>query len=353
MGFEEKINGLSEKINNTKDKVITEEATKTSYILPLLNILGYDIFDPTIVVPEFTADIGKKKNEKVDYAIMVEDKPLILIEAKSHTEDLDRHKTQLERYFTVTESKFAILTNGIEYRFFSDLEKPNVMDKNPFLTINLLELKQRDIKELEKFKADNFNIDNILNMAGKRKYINAIKKIMKEEMKEPTDNFVKLFASRITDKHLRQNIIEEFRGYVKQAFNEAFNDLVADKLNAFQNSLDSNTNNEYNDEEVDIKDDGIFTTEEELNGFYIIKSILAEELPLNRIVARDTKSYFGILLDDNNRKWLVRLHFNTSNKYIEIRTGEKESEKHLLDKLEDIYSYKEKIKNTILLIDNK
>ena len=137
-----------------------------------MNILGYDVFDPTIVVPEFTADIGKKKNEKVDYAIMVNDKPLILIEAKSHTETLDRHKTQLERYFTVTESKFAILTNGIEYRFYSDLEKPNIMDKNPFLTINLLNLKDRDIKELEKFKAVKYKqVEVVTGVCGNKGYI--------------------------------------------------------------------------------------------------------------------------------------------------------------------------------------
>jgi hypothetical protein len=357
MDFEIALSNLAEKIKNTKDKILTEEATKTSYILPFLNILGYDVFDPTIVVPEFTADIGRKKNEKVDYAIMVNDKPLILIEAKSHTETLDRHKTQLERYFTVTESKFAVLTNGIEYRFYSDLEKPNIMDKSPFLTINLLNLKDRDIKELEKFKAENFNIENILSMAGRKKYINGIKNILKGEMQNPSDDFIRIFAGKLTNKPLRQQVIEEFRGYVKQALNETINDLVNDKINALKEKL-NNENSPENIEEINEyskqnKDNGIVTTEEELEGYYIVKSIFAKVIDLNRIAQRDTKSYFGILLDDNNRKWLVRLHFNYSNKYIEIRTGEKESEKFLLNTLNDIYNYEDMILNTLKVVEEK
>jgi len=351
MDFEIALNNLVEKIKNTKDKITTEEATKTSYILPFLHALGYDVFDPNIVVPEFTADIGKKKNEKVDYAIMHNDKPLILIEAKPHTEKLDRHKTQLERYFTVTDSKFAILTNGIEYRFYSDLEKPNVMDKKPFLVINLLNLKDRDIKELEKFKYENLDIDNILNLAGTKKYINAIKEIFRENLKTPSDDFVRFFAAQIANKPLRQNIIEEFRDYVKKSLNEIINDLVSEKINNLTTKLNEEVE-DSNDKEVE-KDNGIVTTEEELNGFYIIKSILAENFDIDRIFYRDTKSYFGILIDDNKLKWIVRLHFNYSKKYIEIRTGEKDSEKYLIEKLSDIYNYKDKIIEAAKKFENR
>ena len=156
MEFIEKLNILSQRISTLKDNVLTEEATKHSFIMPFISALGYDVFDPTVVVPEFTADISKKKNEKVDYAIMYDGNPLILIEAKAHIENLNNHATQLERYFTVTESKFAILTNGIEYRFFTDLEKPNKMDSVPFFVFNMLNLKDRDIRELDKFKRTSF-----------------------------------------------------------------------------------------------------------------------------------------------------------------------------------------------------
>lgn len=352
MEFENQIQKLSERIEKNKGSVGTEEATKTSFILPLLNILGFDIFDPNIVIPEFTADIGKKKGEKVDYAIVIDAKPIILIEAKSHTENLDRHKTQLERYFTVTDSKFAILTNGVDYLFYSDLTKPNVMDEKPFLSINMLDLKNREIKELEKFKFENFDIENILNMAGVQQYVSAIKNIFKNEIKNPSDEFIKLFASQIVSKPLRQNVIDEFKVYVKQSFTETITDLVSEKINSLNDRLLEENKTESPSENENIKDNkGIETTEEELEGYFIIKSILAEKLEMKRIVQRDTKSYFGILLDDNNRKWIARLHFNYSIKYLEVRVDEKSGKKIQLENTEDIYKYKDELIKSIEFLE--
>lgn len=349
MEFHTSIANIANRIETLKDKVTTEEATKTSFILPMLSALGYDIFDPTVVVPEFTADIGKKKGEKVDYAIMKDDNPIILIEAKPHTENLDRHKSQLERYFTVTDSKFAILTNGIEYRFYSDIEKPNVMDQAPFLVIDVLNLKDRDIKQLEKFSNEALDIDNILSMAGNKKYISGIKEIFKKEVVDPSDEMAKFYASRLTDKMLRQNIIDEFKTYTKQAFSEIVNDMVNDRINSIKSKLSEESSTVANNEvEQDIADDnGIVTTETELEGFFIVKSILAEVVPISSVVARDTKSYFGILLNDNNRKWICRLHFNTKNLYIGIHTTEKEEERFNIETVEEIYKYKDKIIATV------
>lgn len=348
MEFKILMNTLSGRIEKLKDNVTTEEATKTSFILPMISALGYDIFDPTVVVPEFTADIGRKKGEKVDYAIMKDDKPLILIEAKPHTEHLDRHKTQLERYFTVTDSKFAILTNGIEYRFYSDIERPNVMDESPFLVINMLKLKDRDIKQLEKFSNESLNIDNILSMAGSKKYVNGIKEIFKKETLAPGNDMAKFFASQLTDKVLRQNVIDEFKEYTKQAFSEIVNDMVNDRINSIKSRLtEESASMERTSEEsvdTDVEDDGIITTEQELEGYFIVKAILAETVSLSRIAARDTKSYFGVLLDDNNRKWICRLRFNSkSSKYISVHTSDKEEEKFEIEKVEDIYKYKKQI----------
>jgi len=350
MDFKVAIENIAQRIRTLKDKVSTEEATKTSFILPMLSALGYDIFDPTVVVPEYTADIGRKKGEKVDYAILKEEKPLILIEAKPHTESLDRHKTQLERYFTVTDCKFAILTNGIEYRFYSDIEKPNVMDQTPFLVIDILNLKERTIKQLEKFSSESLDIDNILEMAGNKKYVNGIKDIFKKEAAAPSDEMARFFGSQLTDKAMRQNIIDEFKIYTKQAFSEIVNDLVNDRINSIKTKL-AEENNSIDSEkttETDENDNGIITTQEELEGFFIVKSILAEVLPLERVTARDTKSYFGVLLDNNNRKWICRLHFNSkANKYIGIHIEDKKEDKILLENIEDIYKHKDKLRKVI------
>ncbi|MFA6760685.1 MAG: type I restriction endonuclease [Sulfuricurvum sp.] len=347
MDLNEKLKDLSGRISTLKDNVLTEEATKHSFIMPFLSILGFDVFNPTVVVPEYTADISKKKNEKVDYAIMQDNKPLILIEAKSHTENLDDHALQLERYFTVTEAKFAILTNGIEYRFFTDLEKPNKMDLVPFFIFNMLKLKDRDIKEIEKFTSAKLDIDNILTSAENKKYIAGIKDIFKKETQDPSDDFVKLFASRLTSKQLRQNLIDEFRGYIKTAFNEIVTDMAQDKLNSLKNKLSVEISKDNEKEESSEPDDGVVTTEEEIQGFFIVKSILAEAVELERVFARDTKSYFGILLDDNNRKWIARLYFNTKHKYISFQIEDKTEEKIAIASLEEIYNHRDMLIATI------
>lgn len=345
MELSQKIKELGERIKLLRDSVQTEEATKHSFVMPFISMLGYDVFNPTMVIPEFTADIGKKKGEKVDYAIMQDGTPLILIEVKHHLENLDKHSPQLERYYTVTDCKFGILTNGIEYRFFSDMEKENKMDTKPFLVINLLDIKEREIKELERFTLDNLDIDKILNMANKQKYVTQIKQIFKKETIEPSDDLTKFFAMRLTDKTKTQAVIDEFKGYIKTAFSDMVNDMAQDKINGLKSQLSVEINDNPNNSEVVNNEDSIVTTEEEIEGYFIVKSILAEIVPLSRVIGRDTKSYFGILLDDNNRKWIARLLFNSkTTKYIEIRTGDKESEKYLISKLEDIYTYRDKLK---------
>ncbi|WP_330570046.1 type I restriction endonuclease [Clostridioides difficile] len=138
MDFSDKINQFSKRIETLKNNLTTEEATKTALIMPLFQILEYDIFNPLEFMPEFIADVGVKKGEKVDYAILKDGKPLILIEAKCASDKLKKHDAQLFRYFTATEAKFAILTNGIIYKFFTDLEEKNKMDEKPFLILNLL-----------------------------------------------------------------------------------------------------------------------------------------------------------------------------------------------------------------------
>lgn len=333
MDFSEKIKQLSEKITNLKEDKLNEEATKHSFVMPFIQALGYDVFDPNVVKPEFTADIGKKKNEKIDYAIMQNDIPLILIEAKACSENLDNHATQLERYYTVTDSKFAILTNGVEYRFYSDIDKVNRMDSKPFLIVNMLNIKDRDIKKLSEFCESQLDVEKVLNMANSQKYILAIKNLFKEETKNPGDEIAKYFASQITDKLKTQKLLDEFKGYIKTAFNDIVNDMAKDQLDKISVQI--------SDEEPEDDNDGIVTTEQEMEGYFIVKSILAEKADVKRVTARDTKSYFGVLLDDNNRKWICRLRFNTSQKYLGLHIRDKEEEKIPLERVEDIYTYRD------------
>ena len=192
MEFEEKVKEFIKKIENLKKFISTEEATKTSLIMPFFQLLGYDVFNPNEFIPEYVADVGIKKGEKVDYAINLNGIVTILIEAKSINENLQKHDSQLFRYFGTTSARLAILTNGINYKFFTDLEEPNKMDTTPFLEINLLGSKDNDLTELKKFCKDNFDINNIINTASNLKYASSIEKILSEEFSNPSDEFIKL-----------------------------------------------------------------------------------------------------------------------------------------------------------------
>ena len=125
MDFKDQIKQLGERVLKLKDQIATEEATKNAFIMPFIQSLGYDVFNPIEVVPEYITDIGTKKGEKIDYAIFKENNPTILIECKHWAQNLNLHDGQLLRYFHVSKAKFGILTNGITYKFYTDLVEPN------------------------------------------------------------------------------------------------------------------------------------------------------------------------------------------------------------------------------------
>lgn len=346
MDFQTEIKELADRVAKLKPNILTEEATKHSLIMPFLKTLGYDVFDPTVVVPEFTADIGQKKGEKVDYAILSDGKPIILIEAKHHTVNLDNHNSQLLRYYTVTEAKFGILTNGIEYRFFTDLDVVNKMDAKPFLTINFEALKDKHIKDLGQFAKESMNVDQILSMAGRKKYVSEIQSIFKSELKEPSDDFIKLFAKRMTDKMLTQSVLEEYKALCKLAFSDILNELVSDKISSLQAGFKAEVSS-AEEEQLDDEKNAIVTTEEELEGYYIVKSILGEVCPIADITYKDNASYFNVLYKNNTWKWICRLYFNSKQKYISFPLEDKKDEKIAISKVEDIYSFRDRLKEIV------
>lgn len=339
--MEIKIKALGERIKTMKEKILTEEATKHSFVMPFLSALGYDVFDPNMVVPEFTADIGTKKGEKVDYAIFNDGKPIMIIEVKNHCEKLDNHNNQLVRYFHVTDCKFAILTNGIEYRFFSDLEEKNKMDKVPFLSINLENAKDRDIKELAKFAKDILDTDTILQMASAKKYHKEIQSIFKNEIETPSDEFITFFAKKITDKRMTSAIIEEFRGYIKKSFTDVLNDIANDKIQAIQSTLSVPAAKLEEDDMVEEKQ--IVTTDDELNGFYIVRSIVGENIGVHNINFKDTMSYFAVLYQGKVTKWICRFYFNGKQKTISFPDDKGTEHKIQIESVDDIYNFKSEL----------
>ena len=347
MDFKDSILNLASRFEKIKDSLQTEEATKNGLIMPFLTALGYDVFNPLEVLPEMVCDIGKKKGEKIDYAILFDGKPVILIECKQWEQNLNVHDTQLLRYYTVSNAKFGILTNGINYRFYTDLVKPNVMDGKPFLEINLLDLKESQIEELKKFHKSYFDVDNILSTASELKYMGELKSIIAHEFDAPSMDFVKLFGKKVYDGTFTSAIVEQFTALLKRAISSYVNDLISNRLKAaIGNETPEETANE-NDapavEEEQEPENSIVTTELELNGFYIIKSILRKIVDVNRIFYKDTLSYFAINID-NTRKLVCRLYFNNEdNLRIAFLNDDRKEERFKIEKLDDIYNYSDRI----------
>ncbi|MBO2915694.1 type I restriction endonuclease [Enterobacter sichuanensis] len=353
MEFTERLNALSNKIKQQLEVINTEEATKTAFVMPFIhNVLGYDVFDPSEVTPEFVCDIGTKKGEKIDYAIMKNNDVQILIECKKIGEPLNiNHASQLFRYFHVTNARISILTNGQHYKFFTDLDAPNKMDEKPFLEVDLLDIDENIIPELKKLTKSSFDLESIINAAGELKYVSQIKKILHSQLNNPEDDFVKFFASRVYDGILTQKVRESFLNLTKKAASQYINDQVNERLKSaitgITPAIIETPNESSHIEEDEHKDESdVVTTQEELEGYHIVKAITRAVLEAPRITHRDTKSYFGILVDDNNRKPLCRLHFNRTQKYIGLFDIEKNETRHPIATVDDIYSFADILKAT-------
>lgn len=347
----QKLNDLSERLTLLKENIHTEEATKQSMILPFFQALGYDVFNPLEFIPEYTADVGIKKGEKVDYAIMQDDKPLILIEAKSCNETLDKHSSQLYRYFGTTEAKFGILTNGLVYRFYSDLDEINKMDSMPFYVLDLENLNEQSITYLEGFIKDNLDVNNILANANNLKYMSLIKQSFKALLNDPSDDFVKLILNTgVYDGVKNQKIIDKFRPIIQKAINQSINEKLTSKFNATLNQ--SGSSDTVNEDIIEIEDEKIVTTAEELDSFAIVKSILRKYIPVERVLYKDTESYFGILLDGNTRKWIIRINLNTSKHHIFLPDENKKPMRFDINTIDDIYNYEKELAEIVSRYDN-
>ncbi len=344
MDFVDQLRELGLRITKIKDTIQTEEATKNAMVMPFIQILGYNVFDPSEVTPELIADIGTKKGEKIDYAILMDGKPIMLFECKRSGGDLNiNHASQLFRYFHVTEARFGILTNGLTYRFFTDLEQANKMDERPFFEFDILEFKEQHVEELKKFTKAAFNLDQILNTASELKYTRAIQNILSEWMIQPSEDFVRVICNEVINgKRLTPAIKEQFTQITKRAFHQLIGDRINERLKIAM-SPDSNINSQ----DVKSVTDETELTAEEIEGFHIIRAILSQVVDPKKIVLRDAKSYCAVLFNDNNRKPICRLRFNNPTRLTLGLFDEKEEKIVTLADLMAIYKYAEQLRNTV------
>jgi len=346
--FSERLEALAVKVRNQAAAIGTEEATKNAFVMPFIStILGYDVFDPLEVVPEFTADVGTKKGEKIDYAIMRDGEVQILIECKPSMGSLKiEHASQLFRYFAVTNARIAVLTNGVIWHFYTDLDAPNRMDAKPFLVLDLLDIDETLMPELQKLSKESFDLDSIINAAEELKYIGALKREIASQFREPSDEWIKFFTARVYEGSFTQKVRQQFTGLVGKAAQQFLLERVNDRLKTalgvtgIQRAQEPGPQATAEAVEADLdRDTEIETTLEELEGYQIVKAIGCGEVKPQRITHRDSKSYFAVLLDDNNRKPIARLHFNGKQKYLGLLDEEKVETRHPISDLDEIYEH--------------
>ena len=357
MEIAERAQALALKIRKHKADIGTEEATKNAFVMPFIStVLGYDVFDPAEVIPEFTADVGTKKGEKIDYAIAHNGQVQVLIEVKKISEPLRiEHASQLYRYFAVTNARIAILTNGEAYEFYTDLDAPNRMDSKPFLVLDLSDIDDTLLPELAKLTKESFDLDSVISAAGELKYIGQLKRILAAQFKQPEDEWVRFLTTRVYDGSFTQRVRDQFLPLVTKATRQFLNEQVNDRLKSALGGPDSfvSVSSEVPAEPAaaDIQpstdNDDVVTTEEELEGYRIVRAIVCGTVPASRIIARDTKTYFGILLDDNNRKPIARLWFNRSKKYLGVFDENKVETRIPLTATEDIYRHADHLRQTV------
>jgi len=349
--FQEKVQNFSKQLKNKKEGINTEETTKIALIYPFVRLMGYDTTNPLEVRAEYTADIGAKQGEKVDLAILQDGKVNIIIECKPiHTKLEKEQLSQLYRYYSLTEAKIGILTNGIIWRFYADSKKPGIMDETPFLEINTEHPKKSSIDKLENFTKDKFNPQAIEDSINELKYKHDLRELLLEELQRPSDELTRVLTKQVYDGVVTQNVIKQFRGLIKQELNQ----IIQEKLDKTLN--DAIESNEVPEEKTEftLNKKGVITTQQEIDAHNIVRSIVSEITDPDEVALKDGKHYCSILYKNNNRRPVVRFFFNNTDKFsIELFDnlttikGEKKGHRERIEQVNDLYNYKEELLNTI------
>ena len=338
-----------------KDQIATEEATKNAFIMPMLQILGYDVFNPLEIVPEFTCDIGIKKGEKIDYAVFRDGNPLILIECKHWKQNLNLHEGQLIRYFQAANVRYGVLTNGIRYRFYSDISKQNILDEKPFFEFDVTDMKENEVEELKKFHKNYYDHDSVAATAIDLKYTAEIKALILKEIADPSEWFVRDVVKNVYDGRATDKVMEQFTALTKKSFGQVISDIITDRLkNALREEQTSQPTAVAPTEPIEDEDALPDPTPEEMEGFYTIRTILREHCDSKRITYNQTQSYFAVLLDSSARKPLARLYFRRGGKkYIEVFDDFKNAERYEYTSINDIYAHTQEMIESIEIYDGK
>ena len=349
MDFIDEVRTRSARFAKRIDYLETEEATKSSLVLPFIQMLGYEIFDPTEVVPEYTADVGTKRGEKVDYALMQNGKPAILIEYKRYGSNLNEAEiSQLLRYFTVTDARFGVLTDGVTYRFFSDLEETNIMDPRPFFEFNMLDFSDSQVGALKRFSKSAFDMSEIVDAARDLKYTTEIKRILAEEFSSPSEDFVRLIVKQVYKGTATPAVKQMFSALTHQALTQFINERVDNRLKSALGHSDGQDGASEAEQSPEQDDGEHEFAPLEIESLQIVKAIVRDMAEVRRVGLRHYARHCSILLDDNRFKSICWLRF--TSKDIRFGISSDESQSAQLNDLDGLYDQADGIRNRLSYI---
>ncbi|WP_157669317.1 type I restriction endonuclease [Chitinibacter sp. GC72] len=338
--FTQRIKTHIQHVNNVGSHCNSEETTKQALILPLLDILGFSPYDPTKVKAEYAADFpGAKNNERVDYALFCQGVPVMFIEAKAFTEKLSNHAPQLARYFNATpEVAVAALTNGQEWRFFTDLNNKNVMDEKPFLTVDFSSGEIEETQQLARFRHDQFQPDALRTLAEESIYLTAFKAAISSSLREVDAEFVRYIATKANiQRQFNQRFIDSITPLVRQAVERAVSEMVLTGLSSPSAEIsqapiaaEPPTNAKSEDGDwVHPDNSRIITTAAERRLHNIAQEILGDE---HDVQAKDTESYFTLLYQGKTNRWLLRYYGDKKQPTISLPFDISESQKNEINR---------------------
>jgi hypothetical protein len=328
MAFHDDLAAHAEQIKDKLPHVRGEEATKQALVIPLLRLLGYDVYDPREIQPEYTADFAVKRSgqlEKVDYAILSAGQPIIFVECKAHDQVLEDHTGQLAKYFNATPSvRVAIIANGVRMKVFTDLQQPNILDPTPWIDIDLLQLKGIDLEALRKLRRADFSVEDIIAHAERTVYFRTMADFVTAMLREPNEAFVRFVAGEVFPSvRLMPKVIERLSPILKDAIQAAVLDSVA-KSFASPPPMPETGVPPAIEKAVAVNDGAgerernVVTTAEETRCFEMIARWIYEVHPDATVVPRDSQMYFAVN-QGNVRTWFMRFNVQTPPYWIAFR----------------------------------
>lgn len=306
--FDQRIAMHIEHVKRVGVHCTTEETTKQALILPLLEILGFSPYDPTRVKAEYGADFpGVKASERVDYALFSAGLPVLFIEAKAYGQALTNHCPQLSRYYNATpEVAVAAITNGREWRFFTDLVNRNIMDSEPFLVVDLENPTDDAAEQLRRFHYDELEPSALRALAEENIYLTTFRETISRSLQDCDLDFVRYVAARAgIQRTFTGRFLESIQPIVKQAVAQSVSNMVATSLSRAERVEEAPPVEVVADDDapvVDPDNEKIITTAEERRLYEISMDIIPDE----DLSMRDTETYFTVIWGGKSNRWLFR-----------------------------------------------